>query len=230
MDARLVENLNRWFAANAIRADLCRALAIVPLILIGVLVVLAWATPRSNAPKDRSELLLGVLAALAALLLNLALGHLYYRARPFLILDVHPLLPEAVDSSLFSDHIAVAGAAIAALLVARRTFGWIGLGLGGPSRARTDWGRRPIPERLPHRRGCRGRLLPRAVAASGPGLPGHRGRLSRYRCAGDQARTRLRPAAPPREGRIPLRRDRGKELTRRCRPSKSAGRAHDRGF
>jgi hypothetical protein len=40
------------------------------------------------------------------------------------------LLPEAVDSSLFSDHLAVAGAGIAALLVARRTFGWIAAGLG----------------------------------------------------------------------------------------------------
>ncbi len=100
-----------------------------PLALIGVVVV-AWATPRSNSPKGRSELLLGILAAVGAWLLNLALGHLYYRARPFLVLDVRALLPEAVDSSLFSDHLAVAGAAVAALFVARRTFGWIALGLG----------------------------------------------------------------------------------------------------
>jgi membrane-associated phospholipid phosphatase len=130
MDARLVETVNRWFATNTFRADLGRALAILPLVLIGVLVAFAWVTPRSSAPKGRSELLLGVLAAFAALLLNLALGHLYYRARPFLVLDVHPLLPEAVDSSLFSDHLAVAGAAIAALLMARRTLGWFALGLG----------------------------------------------------------------------------------------------------
>src|SRR3989449_9630558 len=128
MDAHLVESLNRWFAANAFRADLCRALAIVPLGLIGVLVVLAWSMPRSNAPVGRSEVLLGIVAAVGALLLNLALGHLYYRARPFLVLDVRPLLPEAVDSSLFSDHLAVAGAAVAALVVARRTFGWLALG------------------------------------------------------------------------------------------------------
>ena len=130
MDAHLVETLNRWFAASTVRADICRALAIVPLAMIGVLVVLAWVTPSSNSPKGRAELLLGILAALGALLLNLALGHLYYRARPFLVLDVRPLLPEAVDSSLFSDHLAVAGAAIAALVVARRAFGWIALGLG----------------------------------------------------------------------------------------------------
>ena len=130
MESSLVETLNRWFAANAVRTDLSRAMAIVPLVLIGALVVLAWSTPRSNSPMGRSELLLGIVAAIGALLLNLALGHLYYRARPFLVLNVHPLLPEAVDSSLFSDHLAAAGAVIAALLVARRTFGWTALGLG----------------------------------------------------------------------------------------------------
>jgi undecaprenyl-diphosphatase len=130
MDARLVEALNRWFSASGFRTDLDRGLAILPLVLIGALAVLAWTTPNSNSPKGRSELLLGILAVLGGLLLNLALGHLYYRARPFLVLDVRPLLPEAVDSSLFSDHLAVAGAGIAALLVARRNFGWVALGLG----------------------------------------------------------------------------------------------------
>ena len=129
MDTHLVETFNRWFAADASRADLCRALAVVPLVLIGVLVVLAWSTPRSNSPVGRSELLLGFVAAIAALLVNLALGHLYYRARPFLVLDVRPLLPEAVDSSLFSDHLAVAGAAAAGLVQARRTFGLLAVGL-----------------------------------------------------------------------------------------------------
>src|SRR5437762_13567445 len=130
MDALVVETLNTWFTANTFRADLCRALAIAPLAVIGVLMVLAWSTPDSNVPEGRAELLLGLVAAVGALLLNLALGHLYYRARPFLVLDVRPLLPEAVDSSLFSDHLAVAGAAVAALVVARRTFGWLALGFG----------------------------------------------------------------------------------------------------
>ncbi|MGZ5213396.1 MAG: phosphatase PAP2 family protein [Actinomycetota bacterium] len=128
MDAHLVETLNGWFAENAVRTDLGRALAVVPLVLIGGLVILAWIKPPSKAPNGRAELLLGILAVIVALVLNLALGHLYYRARPFLVLDVHPLLPEAVDSSLFSDHLAVAGAGIAALLVSRRTFGWVALG------------------------------------------------------------------------------------------------------
>src|SRR5438093_2024767 len=75
MDTQLVEHLNSWFTANAFRVDLSRALAIVPLVLIGALVVLAWSTPRSNAPIGRSELVLGGVAAVGALLLNLALGH-----------------------------------------------------------------------------------------------------------------------------------------------------------
>jgi PAP2 superfamily len=44
--------------------------------------------------------------------------------------DVRPLLPQAVDSSLFSDHRAIAGALIGALVVARRSFGWTAAGLG----------------------------------------------------------------------------------------------------
>src|SRR5206468_9237491 len=84
-------------------------------------------TPIELSPAGRSTLLLGVVAAVGALLLNLALGHLFYRARPFLVLDVRPLLPEAVDSSLFSDHLAAAGAAVAALFATRRTFGWMAL-------------------------------------------------------------------------------------------------------
>src|SRR4051794_21287923 len=115
MDAHLVEALNRWFAASAVRADLSRALAIVPLAGIALLVVLAWSRPPSNSPVGRAGLLTGVVAAAGALLLNLALGHLYFRARPFLVLDVRPLLPEAADSSLFSDQLAVAGALVAAL-------------------------------------------------------------------------------------------------------------------
>jgi membrane-associated phospholipid phosphatase len=129
MDTHLVETLNRWFTANTVPADLCRALAIAPLLLIGLLVIVAWSAPNSNSPRSRAELLLGVVGAVGALLLNLALGHLYYRARPFLVLDVRPLLPEAVDSSLFSDHLAIAGALVAALLAARRAFGWTALAL-----------------------------------------------------------------------------------------------------
>ncbi len=129
MDVRLVEALNRWFTENALRADLGRTLAIVPLLLIGALVVAAWVTTPSNTPDRRATLVLGALAAVGALLLNLGLGHLFYRARPFLGLDVHPLLPEAVDSSLFSDHLAIAGALVGALMAARKSFGWIAVTL-----------------------------------------------------------------------------------------------------
>jgi len=129
MDSRAAEALNHWFAVNAVRADLGRTIALAPLVLIAGLVVAAWMRPPSNEPDRRAALAIGILAALGALLLNLALGHLYYRARPFLVLDVHPLLPQAVDSSLFSDHLAVAGAVAAALVVARRPLAWIALGL-----------------------------------------------------------------------------------------------------
>src|SRR5712691_4326275 len=129
MDARTVEALNRWFAANALRADIGRIFAIAPLAAIALVVVISWMTAPSNAPDRRAALTIGALAAVGALLLNVGLGHLYYRPRPFLALSVHPLLPQAVDSSLFSDHLAVAGAATVGLLLARRSLGWIALGL-----------------------------------------------------------------------------------------------------
>ena len=184
MDAHVVETLNTWFTANTFRADLCRALAIAPLAVIGVLMVLAWSTPDSNAPEGRAELLLGVLAALGALLLNLALGHLYYRARPFLVLDVRPLLPEAVDSSLFSDHLAVAGAAAAALSVARRVFGWAALGFGAL---------------LAIGRVRGGRVLRRLASAARPGLESARSGLSGGGRTGTEDRARIRSSASPRD-------------------------------
>jgi undecaprenyl-diphosphatase len=123
MDSTIVESLNRWFAATPFRADLDRALALAPLFVIAGLVVLSWLADWGRAPERRAIIAMGVLAAIVALALNVALGHFYYRPRPFLVLPVHALLPHAPDSSLYSDHLAAAGALTAALLVARR---WVG--------------------------------------------------------------------------------------------------------
>src|SRR6266700_3230074 len=100
--------------------SLDRLLALTPLLVIVGVVVLAWLADWGRAPDRRAILVIGGLGALAALTLNVALGHLYYRPRPFLVLPVRALLPQAPDSSLYSDHLAVAGALCAALLVARR--------------------------------------------------------------------------------------------------------------
>ena len=125
MDPSIVQSLNRWFSATGFRVDLDRLLALAPLFVIVGVIVLAWLADWGRAPDRRAILVIGVFGALAALALNVALGHLYYRPRPFLVLPVRALLPQAPDSSLYSDHLAVAGALSAALFVARRRLGWV---------------------------------------------------------------------------------------------------------
>ena len=123
MDERVVRALNDWFSASSFRADLDRFLALAPFLAIIGLVVLAWLADWGRAPDRRAILVVGVLGALLSLVLNVALGHLYYRPRPFLVLPLHALLPHPSDSSLYSDHLAIAGALTGALFAARRRLG-----------------------------------------------------------------------------------------------------------
>ena len=128
MDESILHALNDWFAASTFRSDLARFLAIAPLVAIVGLWLIAWFADWGRRPDRRAILVIGALAALLALVINLALGHLYYRPRPYVVLSVHTLLPRAADSSLFSDHVAAAGALTAALLITRR---WAGLAAAG---------------------------------------------------------------------------------------------------
>src|SRR5437773_1516725 len=123
MDERIVRSLNGWFSATSFRADLARFLALAPLVAVVGLVVLAWLADWGRAPDRRAILIVGALGAILALALNVALGHLYFRPRPFLVLSVHALLPHPSDSSLYSDQLAIAGALTGALFAARR---WLG--------------------------------------------------------------------------------------------------------
>jgi len=129
VDARIVQTLNGWFAGSSLRADLARTLAIAPLLAIVCLLAFAWGSRRSASPDRRSYLVVGVLGALAALLLNVGLGHFYFRPRPFLELNVRALLPKPADSSLFSDHAAIAASLTAGLVLAHRRIGVAAVGL-----------------------------------------------------------------------------------------------------
>src|SRR5712691_11022733 len=129
MDGSIVKALNDWFTANGFRADLARFLAIAPLVAIAALVVIAWLVDWGRQPERRAVLVVGILGALLAFAINLGLGHLYFRPRPFLVLHVQALLPHPPDSSLYSDHLAIAGALSGALLVARRRWGLAAVGL-----------------------------------------------------------------------------------------------------
>jgi undecaprenyl-diphosphatase len=130
VDHSLVRSLNDWFSASRFRTDLDRVLAIAPLIITAVLGVVAWNARRSRDPRRRATLILGGLGAVIALGINAVLGHLYFRARPFLVISsIRPLLPRPPDSSLYSDHLAVAGALVTALLLVHRPLGLAGVAL-----------------------------------------------------------------------------------------------------
>ena len=129
VDARIVQTLNGWFAGSSLRADLARTLAIAPLFAIVFMMAFAWGSRTSSAPERRSYLVVGILGGLAALLLNVGLGHFYYRPRPFLELNVRALLPKPADSSLFSDHAAIAASLTAGLVLAHRRIGAAAVGL-----------------------------------------------------------------------------------------------------
>jgi undecaprenyl-diphosphatase len=130
MDSAVVRALNRWFAGGAFRADLARFLSIAPLIAIVVLVVLAWFADWGRSPERRAVLVVGGLGALLALAVNVGIGHLYFRPRPFLTFsDIHPLLPKNADSSLYSDHLCIAGALTMSLFLTRRRLGYLAAGL-----------------------------------------------------------------------------------------------------
>lgn len=129
MDYRILHGLNSWFSANAFRSDLAKGLATVPLLVLIGLVVVAWLADWGREPDRRALLVVGAMGALLALAINVAIGHFYYRPRPYVVLPVPSLLPQHPDSSFFSDHMAVAGALTVALFLARRWVGGIAVAL-----------------------------------------------------------------------------------------------------
>jgi undecaprenyl-diphosphatase len=126
MDRAIVRALNHWFSQVAWRADLDRFMSLAPLIAVIVLVILAWFADWGRAPQRRAILVIGILGALLALGINVAIGHFYFRPRPFLALPgIHPLLPRKADSSLYSDHVCIATALAMSLFLTRRRLGYV---------------------------------------------------------------------------------------------------------
>src|SRR5881397_2908735 len=110
IDHTIVRSLNRWFAASSGRVDFAKALAIWPLYVIVGLAALAWLADWGRDVDRRALLLIGVAGAVLALVGNQILGHFYYRSRPFVaMLNVQLLIPHSKETSMYSDHLAVAG-------------------------------------------------------------------------------------------------------------------------
>jgi undecaprenyl-diphosphatase len=124
LDHSIVRSLNDWFAGSSARRSLDRGLTVWPLVAILALVVAVWLLDWGRAPERRAFLVLGLGGAGLGLLANTIQQKSIYRARPFVVMQVHHIVSHGRDSSLWSDHLTVAGAFAAALLANRR---WAGI-------------------------------------------------------------------------------------------------------
>src|SRR5438874_9591984 len=125
IDARIVRSLNHWFARSSFRTDLAKHLASWPLYAVVALAVVAWFLDWGARPQRRAFLLLAVGGVVLALIGNQILGHFYYRPRPFVAMaSVHRLLPHSKETSMYSDHLAVAGGLAAGIVATRQR--WFG--------------------------------------------------------------------------------------------------------
>jgi undecaprenyl-diphosphatase len=113
LDRAWVLRLNEFAATHWLVAICARVFAqYVVIFFPGLLVWLWWAKGDST----RRIVLVAIGAAILALAVNFAIGHLLFRPRPFLVLPVRALVAHpARDASFPSDHAAVSGAVVAAL-------------------------------------------------------------------------------------------------------------------
>lgn len=98
-----------------------------------IALVLVWFAVGwwRQADQERQGAMAALLAAGVALALNVLIGHIWYRQRPFAAHPetVHLLLPHATDSSFPSDHTAAAFAIAVVLVAAHRRWGILALAL-----------------------------------------------------------------------------------------------------
>jgi undecaprenyl-diphosphatase len=83
--------------------------------LLPVVLAAVWLLSR-QAGRTRQAVLVGCVAAVAAIALGLLLEHVLARPRPFVALEFAPLVPHAADSSFPSDHTLTGVALVGALL------------------------------------------------------------------------------------------------------------------
>lgn len=93
-------------------------------LIFGVYLIVLWFTGSSpdEITKNRKQALYAFTAALLALGINLALGFIWFRNRPYVDHPVHRLLSVASDASFPSDH-AAGGFSIAGSILFERSLG-----------------------------------------------------------------------------------------------------------
>ncbi|KYP80653.1 undecaprenyl-diphosphatase [Ferroacidibacillus organovorans] len=77
--------------------------------LYGALFIIGWFVLPKADRDGRHGLVLSALSGVLALIINVLIGHAFYRPRPFVALppgSYHQLIPHVADSSFPSDHAA----------------------------------------------------------------------------------------------------------------------------
>lgn len=87
-------------------------------------IILYWFFPKAHNRKMVAE---AIVAACAALFINVVIGHFFYRDRPFVSHHVNWLIPHAKNASFPSDHATAAFVIAAAIWNWRKRDGWLWL-------------------------------------------------------------------------------------------------------
>jgi undecaprenyl-diphosphatase len=104
VDASIVLALHAWASSQSWLAGLVVFVAEAGVFVLPIVLVAVWF--RSDRADDgrREAIVVGFVAAVAALAITLVIEHMLTRPRPFVELGFEPLFAHARDSSFPSDH------------------------------------------------------------------------------------------------------------------------------
>jgi len=107
-DNSLFHLLNQFAGHTPVIDPMMQFLAQYSLEVYAVLFIVAWfALPRSEEQK-RHGLILAAIGGIVSLLVNVIIGVVWYRPRPFAVLPqgtFHQIIPHSADASFPSDHV-----------------------------------------------------------------------------------------------------------------------------
>jgi len=121
--------VNGWTQISPLLNDLGKVLAKFAPEIWALVFILMWFWPPRVQTPTRRAVVYAVVAGVLALVINVAIGHFYYRPRPFVFEPhlVHQLLAHKRDTSFPSDHAAGSFAFAVGLFYARKRTGILGL-------------------------------------------------------------------------------------------------------
>ncbi len=125
-DTWLYHLINNLSGHIAIVDALMKFLANDSLEIYGILFIITWFVLPKRDEARRHGLIVSVVSGVIALVINVIIGHIWVRARPFVALphgSFHQLVPHSKDASFPSDH--TSGGSAFAFAAAHRGPKWL---------------------------------------------------------------------------------------------------------